>query len=264
MARSPIKPPRPIPKVQDQVQDRTNESIFRTVSELVERSRDNSDSQNGSRFIGRQIITASGAYRPSPGTNKIVLKLIGGGGGGGSATSNPGTIAAAGGGSSGVLLTVVIGQGDRELKGGPVVIGAGGAGAAAGGSGSGGAGGQSSITIDGIRYTANGGAGGTNVLNVTTNASTDRVAPSTGDQVQNGIKTWGIGTNGVVTGGSVWISGDGGSTELGAGGLGMGGTIAGSPGNGYGSGGGGAAAQSANRSGGLGAPGVCIIDEYGN
>ena len=261
-SRAPIKPAAPLPRIEDDPTSRAFDNMKRTVDQLVERSRDGS-STGGTSFLGRQVLTSSGPYRPSTGTKVVRLRLIGGGGGGGSATSGASTFAAAGGGSSGVLLDVVVGRSDRTLKGGPFVAGAAGTGAAAGSPGSGGTGGQSSIVIDGTRYTANGGAGGMNVLNVSVDGLTNHVAPVSGDEVRTGTKTWGIGGMGIVIGASSWVSGDGGSTELGAGGLGMGGTIAGSPGNGFGSGGGGASSQNASRVGGRGAPGCAVIDEYG-
>lgn len=262
MGRGPMRPSQPIPRVKDQVQDRTNDSLFRTVSELVDRAREPTGTVHGARFLGRQVITASGFYRPTPGTTRVQLTIIGGGGGGGSASQSPG-VGAGGGGSSGVMLEVTLGTGDRELKGGPVVIGNGGTGGVVGAVGTGGAGGQSSIVIDGVRYTANGGAGGTNCPAISTDNVTARTVPTLGDDVRGATRSYSIGSSGIVLGGAVWVSGDGGSTRLGAGGMGMGGTIAGSRGLGYGSGGGGAAAQTAGRSGGLGAPGACIIDEYG-
>jgi hypothetical protein len=85
--------------------------------------------------------------------------------------------------------------------------------------------------------------------------------PSTIDKVFT--RSFGIGSNGFVIGGGTWMSGNGGSSPFGGGGLGTGGEVNGEAAKGFGAGGAGGAAQFLATPGGFGSDGTIIIDEFG-
>ncbi len=211
------------------------------------------------RRLNRQILAATGTYFPTPGATIAHVTMIGGGGGGGGATAGAG-VGGAAGGSSGVLLDIWVGTSGTPLTGGAFTAGAGGVGGATTG-GVGGTGGDSTLVVNGATFVAKGGAGGDGIVGVTGNADPFPHAPATGTS-SGGLTTYGLGGFGVVQQGNAWVSGHGGGTALGAGGLGIGGNSAGNPGLACGGGGGGAATQSGGRAGGAGGAGCIVIDEF--
>ena len=214
-------------------------------------------------LLNAQVFTSSGVYTKTPGTKKIIVKMVGGGGGGGGTVpTNSSQIASGAGGNSGTYsesglidatsITTVnftvgsAGAGQAGANGanggastfGPYLTAPGGAGGGFGAAGSAGtvgpdqvpgAGGYGSSMM--FSYPGSGGTGSFNI-----------------SVVSAGIK-----------------SGRGGDSPFGMGGGGINGTTSPRNGTGYGSGGGGnAAGPGANSSfaGGSGAGGLIIVEEY--
>lgn len=256
MARPPI-PTRPAPlNVPDQVQNRNNEGLHRRISELA----DGMNAMAG-RLIGRTVLTSTGRYTPSAGATLAVVLLCGGGGGGGGAGTGANVACGAGGGS-GVTVELLL----SDPAASDVVIGTGGSGGSStGGNGANGVG--STLRTGGTTYTAAGGGGGAGLVSQAGSsvAVVTDVVPGTSTTTSVTSYQASLGTQGIVIGGTAALPGDGGSGRLGIGGIGAHTSFAdGGPGRGNGAGGGGAnAAGTGGHRGGSGAPGVCIIDEYG-
>ena len=200
------------------------------------------------RLVNTRVFTSSGTYTPTPGTKQIRVTITGGGGGGGGckATSNNETFFGAGGGAGGTIISIITPTQNSY----PVTIGAGGAG---GVSATNGTSGGNSVFASLI---APGGAGGGKVGVTNTNGGNGGV-PSTGD-----IRITG-GNGGDGQSGNISVSGEGGTSYWGGGGrAGAGGGVSGKA---YGSGGGGAydaGYSGTSMTGGKGAAGICIIEEF--
>ncbi|HAL1296674.1 TPA: phage tail protein [Escherichia coli] len=200
------------------------------------------------RLVNTQVFTSSGTYTPTPGTKRIRVTITGGGGGGGGckAISNNETFFGAGGGAGGTIISIMTPTQNSY----PVTIGAGGAG---GVSATHGTSGGNSVFASLI---APGGAGGGKVGVTNTNGGNGGV-PSTGD-----IRITG-GHGGDGQSGNIGVSGEGGTSHWGGGGrAGAGGGVSGKA---YGSGGGGAydaGYSGTSMTGGKGAAGICIIEEF--
>ncbi|EHC2061756.1 TPA: phage tail protein [Escherichia coli] len=200
------------------------------------------------RWLNTQVFTSSGTYTPTPGTKRIRVTITGGGGGGGGckAISNNETFFGAGGGAGGTVITTLILTKDSY----PVTIGAGGAGGVSATNGL--KGGDSSFGS----VIAPGGKGGGKSGVTNTNGGNGGV-PSTG-----GINIIG-GNGGDGQSGNIGVSGEGGTSHWGGGGrAGAGGGVSGKA---YGSGGGGAydaGYSGTSMTGGKGAAGICIIEEF--
>ncbi|HGT5172310.1 TPA: phage tail protein [Escherichia coli] len=200
------------------------------------------------RLISTRVFTSSGTYIPTPGTKRLRVTITGGGGGGGGckAISNNETFFGAGGGAGGTIISIMTPIQNSY----PVTIGAGGAG---GVSATNGTSGGNSVFASLI---APGGAGGGKVGITNTNGGNGGV-PSTGD-----IRITG-GNGGDGQSGNIGVSGEGGTSHWGGGGrAGAGGGVSGKA---YGSGGGGAydaGYSGTSMTGGKGAAGICIIEEF--
>ena len=200
------------------------------------------------RWLNTRVFTSSGTYTPTPGTKRIRVTITGGGGGGGGckAISNNETFFGAGGGAGGTVITTLILTKDSY----PVTIGAGGAGGVSATNGL--KGGDSSFGS----VIAPGGEGGGKSGVTNTNGGNGGV-PSTG-----GINIIG-GNGGDGQSGNIGVSGEGGASYWGGGGrAGSGGGVRGRA---FGSGGGGAydaGYSGTSMTGGKGADGVCIIEEF--
>ena len=200
------------------------------------------------RLVNTQVFTSSGTYTPTPGTKRIRVTITGGGGGGGGckAISNNETFFGAGGGAGGTIISIMTPTQNSY----PVTIGAGGDG---GVSATNGTSGGNSVFASLI---APGGAGGGKVGVTNTNGGNGGV-PSTGD-----IRITG-GHGGDGQSGNIGVSGEGGTSHWGGGGrAGAGGGVSGKA---YGSGGGGAydaGYSGTSMTGGKGAAGICIIEEF--
>lgn len=214
------------------------------------------------QLIGVQVFSSVGAatYIPTTGTTSIVVEVQGGGGaGGGSQATAAGTISVSPGGNAGANGRSRITTG---FSGVTITVGAGGTGVLGA---NGNAGGASSF---GAAISAPGGQGGVAypaatppVLNINGTAQTS----STGGNIINA--PGGRGLPGIASGVTFGGSGDGGSSVYGAGGPAAGaissptnGKAGVSPGSG-GSGGAGGAGAGAS-TGGNGAPGIVIVQEY--
>jgi hypothetical protein len=205
-------------------------------------------------FLGRQVFSITGTYTPTAGARVVKIRACGGGGGSGGAKSS-----ATGGGSSGSYLEVAINPG-AAITGGAVTIGAAGtAGALA--PTNGGNGGDTSIVVQAVTYTAKGGggsiAGSSNVML----GAAGQVGSSAGDVNQTGNP----GGFGAVIAGT-YVSGNGGSSPFGSGGVGVrltAGATAGNPGlDACAGASGGADFAGAGVAGGAGSKGAVIIEEY--
>ncbi len=200
------------------------------------------------RLVNTLVFTSSGTYTPTPGIKRIRVTITGGGGGGGGckAISNNETFFGAGGGAGGTIISIITPTQNSY----PVTIGAGGAG---GVSATNGTSGGNSVFASLI---APGGAGGGKVGVTNTNGGNGGV-PSTGD-----IRITG-GHGGDGQSGNIGVSGEGGTSHWGGGGrAGAGGGVSGKA---YGSGGGGAydaGYSGTSMTGGKGAAGICIIEEF--
>ncbi|MCT4762249.1 phage tail protein [Escherichia coli] len=200
------------------------------------------------RLVNTRVFTSSGTYTPTPGIKRIRVTITGGGGGGGGckAISNNETFFGAGGGAGGTIISIMTPTQNSY----PVTIGAGGAG---GVSATNGTSGGNSVFASLI---APGGAGGGKVGVTNTNGGNGGV-PSTGD-----IRITG-GNGGDGQSGNISVSGEGGTSYWGGGGrAGAGGGVSGKA---YGSGGGGAydaGYSGTSMTGGKGAAGICIIEEF--
>lgn len=200
------------------------------------------------RWVNTRVFTSSGTYTPTPGTKRIRVTITGGGGGGGGcqAISSNETFFGAGGGAGGTVITILTPTQNSY----PVTIGAGGAGGV--GATYGLKGGDSSFGS----VIAPGGEGGGKVGVTNTNGGNGGV-PNIGD-----IRITG-GDGGDGQSGNIGVSGEGGASYWGGGGrAGAGGGVRGRA---FGSGGGGAydaGYSGTSMTGGKGAAGVCIIEEF--
>ncbi|HAN8966710.1 TPA: phage tail protein [Escherichia coli] len=205
-----------------------------------------------SGYVGRRLSTrafaSSGTYTPSPETKRIRVTITGGGGGGGGcqAISSNETFFGAGGGAGGTVITILTPTQNSY----PVTIGAGGAGGVSATNGL--KGGDSSFGS----VIAPGGEGAGKVGVTNTNGGNGGV-PNIGD-----IRITG-GDGGDGQSGNIGVSGEGGASYWGGGGrAGAGGGVRGRA---FGSGGGGAydaGYSGTSMTGGKGANGVCIIEEF--
>jgi hypothetical protein len=209
----------------------------------------------------RQVFTTDGTYVPTPGTTSVQVRMCGGGGAGGGSLGSVAGVSVGGGGGSGAALDFFVDDGG-PITGGPVVVGPGGTGVLGA---TGNDGGSTSVTINAVVYTATPGSGGgiamSNPLGpvAATVAGGNTLAGSSAVDVVSGA----CGTPGVATDLNLGQGGTGGGGALGIGG--NGGPIFGTNGQvgrGFGSGGGGAGSTTTDQTGGDGAPGVVIIDEF--
>lgn len=208
-----------------------------------------------------QIFTSSGTYTPNPKAKTIIVEVQGGGGGGGGTNSPASLSSASGSGASGAYAKAMISNPTVQT----VTVGAGGLGGVDNPAGNGNPGGQSSF---GSLVTAVGGNGGfamtadSRILSATI-AGTVPTTQFTGANVfGRGIGMPGLS---VRLSAGVSYSGNGGDSQMGAGGLGSRGRSRGGDGTGPGAGGAGAnvnGGAEGSFKGGNGAAGIVIIWEY--
>lgn len=215
---------------------------------------------NGARSVAPTVITSGTTVTTGATTKNVFSTLYGGGGGGGGTTSSASNAAAGGGGSAGSKCIVWAAVAPSTTY--TIAIGAGGnAGSSSGGNG--GSGGSTTLAIGGTTYTSGAAAGGTGMAFGT---SANTVAGGTSGAAANGfVNSRGMpGFPGVRLSGTVSCSGNGGSTDIGGGGLGSNAdNTAGAAGNNYGGGGaGGNTLGGGAVTGGAGAGGCIIWEEY--
>jgi hypothetical protein len=213
----------------------------------------------GGGLIGVQKFTISGTYAPTPGTNSVIVEVVGGGGsGGGCAATNGSQGSASSGGSSGSYARARLMTGFTNV---PVTIGAGGATTAAAAV----IGNPGAASSFGTLVTAPGGVGGY--------AGTAYVPPAVvGGALPGSAPTGGNLVNSLGSPsqyGSVFsvyavVAGCGAPSVFGGAGTG-GGNLPGLPAAAPGAGGGGASSilNSSARTGGAGAAGLVTVYEYG-
>jgi hypothetical protein len=213
------------------------------------------------RYLGSTVKTTGTTFTTGLQTNSIFVRLMAGGGAGGGCTSVASSAGAGGGGSAGgyaektfavlpnTAYTCAIGLGGTGVSGA-----------------AGNAGGNTTFTVGGVTVTANGGLGGTTTASAATlTASLGGAAPavSTNGDLNSSGEPGGVGIV-LIVATPILASGKGGSSQLGPGANGI--TAVGNgPAApvGFGGGGGGAATGASTvRTGGDGAPGVIIVDEF--
>lgn len=190
-------------------------------------------------LVNVQVFTGNGTYTPTPGATKALMRVIGPGGGGGGVTSSSSS-AAGGGAAGGYGIELVDLSGITSET---VTVPGGGSGGNGTSNGSGG--GTASV---GSIVSATGGGGGQSV----TNGSDPGAGGSgSGGDINGGGSDGGANGHG---GASLM----GGATRTNAAGFGNGVT-----GKNYGGGGSGATGDSSGTyTGGSGAPGLVVIEEY--
>lgn len=220
-------------------------------------------------LLGVQVLTGAGTYKPTSGTTRAVVKMVGGGGGGAGASSGAGAANAGAGGNSGWLLELLLAvTGARTFTGGVFSCGAAGTGGNPGNPG--GTGGDTTIVINGVTYTAKGGTGGTSAGGASAGGGPDGGpgTPATQPTPAGTLRTtMNYGGISFVFAALVGLGGQGGSIDTGTGGAPLPGFATvnanGNPGLGFGSGGGGATTVGAHaQTGGAGTAGTIIIEEY--
>jgi hypothetical protein len=215
----------------------------------------------GGRYLRSTVLTAGTTFTTGVDTETIRIRMVGGGGGGGGCTSVAAAAAAAGGGGAGAYAEKVFDVLPNTAY--TYAIGAAGTGVAGA---AGNNGGNTTFTGPGaVTVTAPGGGGGPLATAATT--LTARAGGAGGAVATNGdLNSAGApGEYGVVliVATPIVASGNGASSELGAGGLGLVAVANGNNAIGPGAGGGGSATgASAVRTGGNGTAGAIIVEEY--
>jgi hypothetical protein len=204
-------------------------------------------------FRSMQVFTANGTYTKPTGLKRAFVTVVGAGGGGGGLQQAVTTVAAsgaAGGRSMRLIAATAIGATETVTIGAAGTAGVGGAVPTAGGTGG--------TTSFGALLSATGGAGGGAAPASTASLPGVGGTGSTGDVNIPGAP----GEQGHYA--TVGIRGGAGaSTPFGAGGAPGYGSQDGQAASGYGAGGGGASDNNTSaRNGGLGAPGLCIVEEF--
>lgn len=216
---------------------------------------------NSGRLLNVQVFTSSGLYTPTPGTKKAIVEVQGGGGGGAGTNSPSVMSSASGSGASGAYAKGVFDNPTTQT----VTIGSGGTGGVDNPAGNGNAGGQSSF---GSLITAVGGNGG-QAMTADTGVLSASIAGAVPAIQFTGANIFGRGCGmpglSVRLSAGVSYSGNGGDSQIGAGGLGSRGQSRGGDGTGPGAGGAGANVNggvSGSYTGGNGAAGIVIVWEY--
>lgn len=213
----------------------------------------------GLTLLRRSILTSGTSLAKATGCTFATARGVGGGGGGGGVGNS--VVQAAGGGAAGSYWEFSTSTIPATWA---YAIGAGGS-AGANTGGNGGAGGDTTFSDGATTVTAHGGAGGTG-------------DPSgAGPKAVAGGAPTAVSTNGTVNSGGVpgfpalllsaslsGTSGNGGSTAFGAGGAArVNASAAGRDATGFGGGGGGAMTSGGGLIGGVGAPGLIELEEWG-
>jgi hypothetical protein len=212
------------------------------------------------RWLKTTVLTnPTTSFTTGPSTNTVRLRGVGGGGAGGGCTSVASAAGAAGGGGGGGYLEKLVAVTPNTTY--ATVEGLGGVGASGAGGGNGA---SSTITIGATTYTAGAGSG---AVVATASASLTANAGATGNVSTNGDLNTGGQQGGpgivLIVGTPVLVSGSGGNSPFGAGGVGATAVGNGFNATGFGAGGGGAATGASTvRTGGSGSNGCWVIDEY--
>ena len=212
----------------------------------------------------RRTVYLSGSGTHTPGSDAALLnrRIVGGGGGGAGSNSVIGSASCGAGGGCGAYCELFSAAAAEAYS-----VGAGGTAGAAGaptGATNGGTGGDTTLGA----MSADGGVGGAAMTAGTTPAISagGTSSPSSGGDIN---AAGGPGLPGFIFTGLIGKSGEGGSGIYGSGGEARYATANGVTADGYGGGGGGASSIATGagatpnaRTGGVGAPGIIVIDEY--
>lgn len=207
------------------------------------------------QLLGIRVITSTGTYTPTTGTNSVIVEVLGGGGAGGSCAATDSSHVSVGtGGASG---SYGMGRYTSAFSGVTVTVGAGGAPVAGAGGSSGG------TSSFGALLTSPGGGGGTTSGPLASSTTVNRAIPGGLPSGANLVSFKGECSEAAVNINGMLFKSRGASSPYGSGG----GSVsqgAGANGSGYGSGGEGAClGTSASAAlGGSGMPGVVIIREF--
>ncbi|EHP0848902.1 phage tail protein [Escherichia coli] len=220
------------------------------------------------RLLNTNIFKSSGKYIPTPGTKKIrVIASGGGGGGGGVPETTENQQATAGAGLSGAFIEALFEvDNDFEVN---VIIGAAGKGGGAGRN----SGSEGGTTYFGSMITApggtGGGAGGASANTSYIQGISWGASPTSSGTVLRAFRCSAKTPGAMVISVKAVAGGTGGDTPLGSGGIGGASSSSfsgrgGGKAEGFGAGGGGACAPAGSeaQSGGDGAPGIVIVEEY--
>ncbi|MCX3551650.1 phage tail protein [Escherichia coli] len=220
------------------------------------------------RLLNTNIFKSSGKYIPTPGTKKIrVIASGGGGGGGGVPETTENKQATAGAGLSGAFIEAFFEvDNDFEVN---VIIGAAGKGGGAGRN----SGSEGGTTYFGSMITApggtGGGAGGASANTSYIQGISWGASPTSSGTVLRAFRCSAKTPGAMVISVKAVAGGTGGDTPLGSGGIGGASSSSfsgrgGGKAEGFGAGGGGACAPAGSeaQSGGDGAPGIVIVEEY--
>ena len=220
------------------------------------------------RLLNTNIFKSSGKYIPTPGTKKIrVIASGGGGGGGGVPETTENQQATAGAGLSGAFIEAFFEvDNDFEVN---VIIGAAGKGGGAGRN----SGSEGGTTYFGSMITApggtGGGAGGASANTSYIQGISWGASPTSSGTVLRAFRCSAKTPGAMVISVKAVAGGTGGDTPLGSGGIGGASSSSfrgrgGGKAEGFGAGGGGACAPAGSeaQSGGDGAPGIVIVEEY--
>ncbi|EPD2486280.1 phage tail protein [Escherichia coli] len=220
------------------------------------------------RLLNTNIFKSSGKYIPTPGTKKIrVIASGGGGGGGGVPETTENQQATAGAGLSGAFIEALFEvDNDFEVN---VIIGAAGKGGGAGRN----SGSEGGTTYFGSLITApggtGGGAGGASANTSYIQGISWGASPTSSGTVLRAFRCSAKTPGAMVISVKAVAGGTGGDTPLGSGGIGGASSSSfsgrgGGKAEGFGAGGGGACAPAGSeaQSGGDGAPGIVIVEEY--
>ncbi|MGT6367795.1 phage tail protein [Escherichia coli] len=222
------------------------------------------------RLLNTNIFKSSGKYIPTPGTKKIRVIASGGGGGGGGGgvpETTENQQATAGAGLSGAFIEAFFEvDNDFEVN---VIIGAAGKGGGAGRN----SGSEGGTTYFGSLITApggtGGGAGGASANTSYIQGISWGASPTSSGTVLRAFRCSAKTPGAMVISVKAVAGGTGGDTPLGSGGIGGASSSSfsgrgGGKAEGFGAGGGGACAPAGSeaQSGGDGAPGIVIVEEY--
>lgn len=214
------------------------------------------------RLLSHTVLTSGTSYTVSSSTNSIVVECVGGGGGGGGCSSAAGASAAGGGGASGGYCRKLFAVIPSTAY--TYAVGAGGA----GGANTGGNGGNGTDTTFTVGATTINGKHGTGGGGMTASAAAQTTNCGSGLTSLNGdINVKGAGGGiGLTHSVTIALSGAGGNSFYGTGGLQQESNTGGVPGQAGVNGGGGSGALVINGSaaavGGAGGAGLIVVWEY--
>jgi hypothetical protein len=231
-------------------------------------AKNNSLNNSDIAVVNRIVMTTSGTYIPTTGTKFIDVEAVGGGGSGGGIQATSGSQAAAASSGGGAGYGRILYTAAQLGASAAVTIGVGGAAAAVGSNGFDGTDTNFVPAGSGSTLSCSGGGGG---LTQTSSASAQITAGGTfGDAIGGQLHIAGGSCPNSLTlaAGVMAMSGPGGSTPLGEGGISVNvispSSVEGQPGSGFGAGSSGAAGcnTATPQTSAAGQPGVVIITEY--